>query len=369
MFRKLIFVLPALALGLVALFGTAGNQAQAASTITVKVGAGEPGYAVNLFAPGAVYIQPGDTVKWTFPWVEPHSVTFGVPAGDPSVLVGGATPSFEGTTFISSGLVFGGAPGTDYSVSFPKKGSYAYFCILHPGMTGSVVVQTADLGQPDNQASVDARGAALIASSTAELKALAAASGAKEAAVTPKQGGGKKYTLAISSTRDSGVGDVQQFFPKAVNIAVNDSIEWVSNVHTPHTVSFGNPGDIAKLIPPGNAEAVLDIAKAIPAGSNYDGTGIVNSGVLGLGFPGGTSFSLNFTKAGSYDYFCFLHADQAMVAKVNVAAQGTGQAPGAPNTGSSVQAQPDASTGMWLIFGAIAMVAAASAGAFAVTRR
>ena len=366
LFRKLVFVLPALALGLVALFGTASNQAQAASTITVKVGAGQPGYAVNLFAPGTVYIQPGDTVKWTFPWVEPHSVTFGKPTGDPLVLVGGANPSFDGTSFISSGLVFGGAPGTDYSVSFPKKGSYAYVCAIHVGMTGSVVVQTADLGQPDNQASVDARGAALIASSTAELKALAAASGAKEAAVTPKQGGGKKYTLAISSTRDSAAGDVMQFFPSAMNIGVNDSIEWVSNVHTPHTVSFGNPGDIAKLIPAGGAIAILDIAKAIPPGSNYDGTGIVNSGVLGIGWPGGTSFSLNFTKAGSYDYLCFLHADQAMVGKVNVGGQ---SAPGAPNTGSSVQALPDGSTGMWLIFGAIAMVAAASAGAFAVTRR
>ena len=60
MFRKLAFALPALALGLVALFGTVGNQAQAAATINVKVGAGEPGYAVNLFAPDAVYVQPGD---------------------------------------------------------------------------------------------------------------------------------------------------------------------------------------------------------------------------------------------------------------------------------------------------------------------
>ena len=55
-----------------------------------------------------------------------------------------------------------------------------------------------------------------------------------------------------------------------------------------------------------------------------------------------------------------------MVAKLTVGGQA---APGAPNTGTSAQAQPDGSTGMWLIFGSIAMVAAASAGAFAVTRR
>lgn len=364
MLRKFVFVLPALALGLVALFGTAGNGAQAASTINVKVGAGAPGYSVNLFAPGAVYVQPGDSVKWTFPWQEPHSVTFGVPAGDPSVLVGGASPSFDGTGFISSGLVFGGAASTDsYTVTFPKKGTYAYFCILHPGMTGSVVVQTADLGQPDNQASVDSRGAALMTSSMNELKALAAASGAKEVAVTPKVGGGRKFSLAISSIRDSGAGDVQQFFPSAASIGVNDTVEWVSNVHTPHTVSFGNPGDVAKLIPAGGAEAILDLPQSIPAGGKYDGTGIATSAVLGIGFPAGTKFELTFTKAGTYDYFCLLHANQAMMAKLTV-----GGAPAAPNTGTST-AQPDGTTGMWLIFGAIAMVAAASAGAFAVTRR
>ena len=120
-----------------------------------------------------------ETVKWTFPWLEPHSVTFGKPTGDPTVLTGGANPSYDGTEFLSSGLVFGGPTSTA------------------------------------------------------------------------------------------------------------------------HTVSFGNPGDIAKLIPPGKRG--IDIAQAIPAGSNYDGTGIVNSGVLGIGWSAGTSFSLNFTKAGSYD--------------------------------------------------------------------
>ena len=366
MLRKFVFALPALALGLVALFGTAGNEAQAATTINVKVGAGAPGYSVNLFAPGAVYVTPGDSVKWTFPWQEPHSVTFGVPAGDPSVLVGGASPSFEGTGFLSSGLVFGGAASTDsYTVTFPKKGSYDYFCILHPGMKGSVVVQTSDLGQPDNQASVDGRGNALITSSMNELRALAAASGAKAVAVTPKQGGGRKYTLMIGSLRDSSVGDVQQFVPAAASIGVNDTVEWVSNVHTPHTVSFGNPADVAKLIPAGGGAAILKLPQSIPAGGRYDGTGIATSAVLGIGF-GPTSFELTFTKAGTYDYFCLLHADQQMVAKLTVGGQ---TAPGAPNTGASAQVQPDGASGMWLIFGAIALVAAASAGAFAVTRR
>ena len=251
-----------------------------------------------------------------------------------------------------------------YSVTFPKKGTYAYFCILHPGMTGSVVVQTADLGQPDNQASVDARGNAVVTSAMAELKALAAASGANQVSVTPKATGGKKYTLAISSIRDSAAGDVQQFIPGTASIGVNDSVEWVSNVHTPHTVSFGNPADVAKLIPPGNAEAILNLPQSIPAGGRYDGTGIATSAVLGIGFPAGTKFELTFTKAGSYDYYCLLHADQQMVAKLNV-----GIAPGAPNTGTAPLTSPDGTSGLWVIIGAVMLAAFSTAGAFAASRR
>src|ERR1044071_9201975 len=174
--RKLLLALPALAIAVIAVFASTGQSEAAATTINVTGGGGAVGYTVILIGPATVYVQPGDSVKWTFPWLEPHSVTFGAPTGDPSVLVGGANPSYDGTGFISSGLVFGGPTSTDsYSVTFPKKGSFAYFCILHPLMKCTVVVQTPDLGTPDNQASVDARGAAAIDSALSQLKAVAAA--------------------------------------------------------------------------------------------------------------------------------------------------------------------------------------------------
>ena len=368
MLRKSLFVLPALALVLVALFGTAGKGAQAASTINVKAGGGETGYAVNLFAPGTVYVQPGDSVKWSFPWLEPHTVTFGVPAGDPTGPLGGAAPSWDGTgAGISSGFPDG--PTSTYTVTFPKKGSFDYFCAIHPGMLGQVVVQTPDLGQPDNQASVDARGDAVIKSGLAELKAVAAGMNATPVAITPKQGGGKKFTVSISSNRDVASGDIQQFFPASVNIGVNDDIEWVSNVHTPHTVTFVPPSFDPSGPPPPGLETYdpFEASFGVPADHKLSSPNtFLSTQVMGLGF-GDTKFALTFTAAGTYTYLCILHVDQGMMAKVVVGGQGA--APGAPNTGTSAQAQPDGSTGMWLIFGAIAMVAAASAGAFAVTRR
>jgi plastocyanin len=364
--RKLLLALPALAIALMAVFASTGQSASAVTTISVKVGGGAEGYAVNLFAPGTVYVQPGDTVKFTFPWLEPHSVTFGAPAGDPSVLVGGANPSYEGASFISSGLVFGGPTSTEtYSVTFPKKGNFDYFCILHPLMKGNVVVQTPDLGTPDNQASVDARGDAVVSSGLSQLKAVAAAMAAKPVAIGANASGGRKYTLSISSSTDQPSGDVQQFFPASISIGVNDSVEWVSGVQTPHTISIGNPGEIAALIPPGGAEAVLDIARKVPAGGKYDGTGIVNSGVLGVGYPNGTKFELGFSKAGTYQYFCFLHFDQGMMARVVVGA------PGAPNTGDSqiLAASPDGTTGLWLVAGSVLFAILATGAAFGVARR
>jgi plastocyanin len=40
-------------------------------------------------------------------------------------------------------------------------------------------------------------------------------------------------------------------------------------------------------------------------GPTYDGTALVNSGVIP---PGGT-FNLTFTKAGTFEYYCLFHDD------------------------------------------------------------
>lgn len=370
MLKRMLFALPALALGLVALVGSGNTGAQAASTITVRAGGGATGYSVNEFLPRTVYVQPGDTVKWTFPWMEPHSVTFGVPAGDPTAPTGEANPSWEGTGFISSGLIFGGPTSTEsYSVTFPKKGSYEYFCAIHPFMTGTVEVQTPDLGQPDNQASVDARGDALLTSSLNELKSVAAAMNAKPVAVTPKQGGGKKYTIDVSSSRDIQTGDVMQFFPASVNIAPNDEIEWVSNVHTPHNVALIPAGVDLNGPPPPGLENFDPFAQSFGIPANRvvtDPNALLIGQVFGLEFPTGTKFNLTFAKAGTYNYICLLHADQGMVGKINV---GTQTAPGAPNTGTTPAQSPDGTSGMWLIIAAVIVVAGTTTGAFAVTRR
>ena len=71
------------------------------------------------FVPAVVTVAPGTTVTWTNADEDPHTVN----ANDKS--------------FKSAAL------DTDdkYAFTFTKPGDYAYFCSLHPHMTGRIVVK------------------------------------------------------------------------------------------------------------------------------------------------------------------------------------------------------------------------------------
>jgi plastocyanin len=71
------------------------------------------------FAPQAITVAPGTTVTWTNADEDPHTVT----ASDKS--------------FHSAALDSGG----HFSMTFTKQGEFAYFCSLHPHMTGKVIVK------------------------------------------------------------------------------------------------------------------------------------------------------------------------------------------------------------------------------------
>jgi plastocyanin len=60
------------------------------------------------------------------------------PPPPPRIVNGGA---FDGTTFRSSGAFVSYPPAVDgYKVSFTRSGTYAYACLIHPMMRGTVVV-------------------------------------------------------------------------------------------------------------------------------------------------------------------------------------------------------------------------------------
>jgi plastocyanin len=78
----------------------------------------------TTFEPNEITVQPGTTVVWTNEDTFAHTVTSG--AGEI------ADGMFDSGTLES---------GQTYEYTFDEPGIYEYFCSLHPGMVGTVVVQ------------------------------------------------------------------------------------------------------------------------------------------------------------------------------------------------------------------------------------
>jgi plastocyanin len=338
----------------------------------LRAGGGEPGYSVEQFLPDKVTVLTGTTVTWVNNFEEPHTVTFGNPQGDPTTAINvGAQPvQYDGTQSFSSGLFAPGYPPgppgtpagpTSFAVTFTKAGNFNYFCAIHPNMKGEVDV--VDSGAVDTQAEIDAAGDAAYAAALASLKA---DNGQQQtnAKVTTNADGTKTYTVDVGGN-DNPYGSLMQFYPPSVDVATGDTVTWETVTHTPHTVTFhpemfqGDP-----FGPP-----------AIPQGA-YDGSSLANSGIIQADTPA-TSFSLKFSKAGSYQYVCLLHATEGMVGKVNVSAASnasptpgktsTGGAPKPPNTGSGTTSSSGNS--LWIGLGVLASLFILSGAGVAAVKR
>jgi plastocyanin len=95
-------------------------------TVLMPVGTAVPGCEKgNLcYTPAKLPVNKGDTVEWINEDTAAHTVTSGSPAIGPSGV-------------FDSSLVMADAT---YAFTFEKSGSYGYFCMVHPWMTGSVTV-------------------------------------------------------------------------------------------------------------------------------------------------------------------------------------------------------------------------------------
>ena len=80
--------------------------------------------ATLAYDPPAITIPAGSSVTWRNDDVTPHTVT---------ALAG----PFDSGIF---------DPGATFSWTFPQPGTFAYQCLLHPSMQGSVVVEAAPAG-------------------------------------------------------------------------------------------------------------------------------------------------------------------------------------------------------------------------------
>jgi plastocyanin len=106
----LLLALAPVTAGLIAFDAPAAAAPAKAQAVAIK------GFA---FTPQVLTVSAGTTVTWTNQDDDPHTVT----ANDKS--------------FHSAALDTDDA----FSFTFTKPGTYAYFCSLHPHMTGKVIVK------------------------------------------------------------------------------------------------------------------------------------------------------------------------------------------------------------------------------------
>lgn len=278
-------------------------------TWTASVGAssGDGAFQGLAYYPSNMTIDVGDTIAWTIASTEPHTVTLlgagqtTPPPPTPANLapMGGAT--YDGTVLTSSGL----SPRTTvYKLTFTKAGTYKVYCMIHqPEMFATITVQPASSAYPATQLQYQTQGAA---SSTTDL-----ANAVSSLLLFPFPTGGAQVAAGISSglvgtppanttvLRFINSGDATN---STVTIKVGDSITWHNESNNePHTVTFGIAGQPFPTLDP--------FGPAI-GGSAYDGSAITSSGVLPP-VPGPNTYTLTFTKAGTYTYRCLIHDDDS----------------------------------------------------------
>ena len=127
----------------------AARATPGAGRVTAGVLVGSPGAEVAAFVPELVRIRAGEPVTWTVGSRSPHTVELGLDSPPELVdtsaeeAVPSAPDRWDGRSPVRSGFLSTdrSAPGgSRFTFTFPRPGTYRYYCRFHPGMTGVVQV-------------------------------------------------------------------------------------------------------------------------------------------------------------------------------------------------------------------------------------
>jgi len=105
------------------------------ATVENAAGSSTPGCEPDCFIPSTVVITVGGTVTWENTDTAAHTSSSGTPAGGPDGV-------------FDSSLIMTGA---SFSHTFDSAGTFDYFCMVHPWMTGTVIVE-AEAAHGDDHA-------------------------------------------------------------------------------------------------------------------------------------------------------------------------------------------------------------------------
>jgi plastocyanin len=308
-----------------------------ADTWQIQVGAqnGDRAHQALAFLPNEIWIHAGDSIAWSFPTNEVHTVTFlalgqvrpnrfaGCAGGLPP---DGRTPDFsvfDNNTCVNSGILTN-ADGKTYTVIFPVTGNFKLVCLAHPNMTATVHVLDSGIPLPHDQVFYDRQADCQRAALLSDVEASAHVHEDGDNAVVA--GAGK----IIGTAGGTETASVMRFMEAVKVIHVGETVEWTTaEAVTSHTITFGPEPDNQHQIPPSsNVTMDADGARHAYLSSPSDA---VHSGFItelpqdriGLtqapfNLNSATRFRATFTQPGVYQYKCVLHDELGMVGVIIV---------------------------------------------------
>ncbi|MEO8265588.1 MAG: cupredoxin domain-containing protein [Ilumatobacteraceae bacterium] len=243
----------------------AATSSTAGSTASAGAAAGTVTISDAGFAPASFRVAVGGTVTFANNGKAMHTVTAGGGSFDSDMIRSGGT----------------------WAHTFTTPGSFAYNCILHPTMRGTIVV-----GAGGGSSATQAASASQAAGGTAQTDSTA--------------------TAAATSAADTAI--------QPVNIDVAD------NEFTPNDATVAQSGTVTWKL-------VGDAAHTVTADDQS-----FNSGLL----KPGESYQYTFTTLGSFSYACLVHPGMTATIKVVPPAEAATAQQAAPTSGGASQRQPAA---------------------------
>jgi plastocyanin len=223
---------------------------------------------------------------------------------NPALLAPGKSGTYNGKKRLDSGLPLG--KPKPFNITFTKPGTYKYFCDVHPGMVGTVVVKPAGAAIPS--AKQDAKAA--VAQATADIKA-----GKKAAAAAAKQ---PADTISLGASAPGGV-ELYDMFPSSLTVNAGTTVTFQMSKSTfeVHTATFGDTKTLTALAKgfqgvPFPAQGVYpsDPPGTITESLTSHGNGFANTGALDRNSATAQilpSSQIKFTQAGTYHFICLIH--------------------------------------------------------------
>jgi plastocyanin len=231
---------------------------------------------------------------------------------NPAVLVDNFGKSFtrQGNKRIESGLPLAQAP-KPITVKFKRKGTFTYFCDIHPGMKGKVVVKGRHARIPSAKKDKKAVKKQLAAARKRAKKLQSVVPAGNNVSVGGSAKGGVEYFAMLPAVKTVAHGTTVRF---AMSVRSFDA----------HTATFGpgnpltEPTSYLGVISGSFAGAVLDQRGVYPSEqppsiaaytSALHGNGFWNSGVMDrdAASPPPAFNDLTFNTPGTYDYYCMIH--------------------------------------------------------------